>query len=84
MVVRDQVPAFRGLGQKAWKKGQQALNLPSVIGQMRLACDATGRKWFNHGESGVTGCASGIEYIVGKLEAIYAPGGRMVAEYTGG
>lgn len=51
---------------------------------MRLACDATGRKWFNHGESGVTGCASGIEYIVGKLEAIYAPGGRMVAEYTGG
>lgn len=28
--------------------------------------------------------ASGIEYHDGKLEAIYAPDGRMVAEYTGG
>lgn len=36
------------------------------------------------GEFGVTGYASGIEYHDGKLEAIYAPDGRMVAEYTGG
>ena len=51
---------------------------------MRLVYDATGRKWFKHGEFGVTGYASGIEYLDGKLEAIYAPDGRMVAEYTGG
>ena len=60
------------------------LNLPSEISQMRLIYDATGRKWFKYGEFGVTGYASGIEYHDGKLEAIYAPDDRMVAEYTGG
>ena len=60
------------------------LYLPSEIGQMRLVYDATGRKWFKYGEFGTTSYASGIEYLDGKLEAIYAPDGRMVAEYTGG
>ena len=43
-----------------------------------------GRKWFKHGEFGMTSYASGIEYHDGKLAAIYAPDGRMVAEYAGG
>ncbi|MCB9266042.1 MAG: RHS repeat-associated core domain-containing protein [Lewinellaceae bacterium] len=60
------------------------LNLPSQIGQMRLTYDATGRKWSKDGEFGVTSYVSGIEYLDGKLEAIYAPDGRMVAEYTNG
>ena len=60
------------------------LNLPSQIGQMRLTYDATGRKWSKDGEFGTTSYASGIEYHDGKLEAIYAPDGRMVAEYTNG
>ena len=33
------------------------LNLPTQIGQMRLIYDATGCKWFKHGEFGVTGYA---------------------------
>ena len=51
---------------------------------MSLVYDATGRKWFKNGEFGTTSYDSGIEYHNGKLEAIYAPDGRMVAEYTGG
>jgi len=51
---------------------------------MTLIYDATGRKWLKHGEFGVTGYASGIEYHHGKIEAIYTPDGRMVAEYQGG
>ena len=51
---------------------------------MKLLYDATGRKWSKDGEFGTTSYASGIEYHDGKLEAIYAPDGRMVAEYTGG
>ena len=34
-----------------------------------MVYDATGHKWFKHGEFGVTGYASGIEYHDGKLEA---------------
>ena len=58
--------------------------MPSQIGQMRLTYDATGRKWSKDGEFGTTSYASGIEYHDGKVEAIYAPDGRMVAEYAGG
>ena len=51
---------------------------------MKLLCDAAGHKWSKDGEFGTTSYASGIEYHDGKLEAIYAPDGRMVAEYAGG
>ena len=51
---------------------------------MRLVYDATGRKWFKYGEFGTTSYDFGIEYHDGKLEAVYVPDGRMVAEYTGG
>ena len=66
------------------KNSPNFLNLPTQIGPMSLLYDATGRKWFKYGEFGTTSYASGIEYLDGKLEAIYAPDGRMVAEYIGG
>ncbi|MCB9303659.1 MAG: hypothetical protein H6566_23730 [Lewinellaceae bacterium] len=51
---------------------------------MSLTYDATGRKWKKDGEFGAVLYDSGIEYRDGVLEAIYAPDGRLVAEYPSG
>jgi len=64
--------------------GTELPALAYPTGHKKLLYDATGRKWFKYGEFGVTGYASGIEYHDSKIEAIYTPDGRMVAEYQGG
>ena len=51
---------------------------------MRLVYDATGRKWFKYGEFGTTSYTSASSTSMGNWKAIYAPDGRMVAEYAGG
>jgi RHS repeat-associated protein len=72
------------------------LNLPSQLGSLGILYDATGRKWRKAGQSrgegwhpcpgnprGRDAIPVGIEYRDGKLEAIYLPDGRLVAEYAG-
>jgi RHS repeat-associated protein len=59
------------------------LNLPSQLGSLGILYDATGRKWRKAGPSSTTLYSNGIEYRDGKLEAIYLPDGRLVAEYAG-
>jgi RHS repeat-associated protein len=59
------------------------LNLPSQMGSLGILYDATGRKWRKAGPSSTTLYSNGIEYRDGKLEAIYLPDGRLVAEYAG-
>jgi hypothetical protein len=59
------------------------LNLPSQLGSLGILYDATGRKWRKAGQSTTTLYSNGIAYRDGKLEAIYLPDGRLVAEYAG-
>jgi RHS repeat-associated protein len=64
------------------------LNLPKQItktggggGSLQFAYDASGRKWKKEGVGGKREYVLGIEYLDGKLEAIFGPDGRLAAVF---
>jgi RHS repeat-associated protein len=55
--------------------------LATAYCQLSITYDASGRKWKKEGAGGKREYILGIEYLDGKLEAIFGPDGRLAAVF---